>query len=135
MGIRSLAQDMHWPLKLRVHSDATAAIGIAKRRGLGKLRHSHTMDLWVQEKTRNGDVELLNILGSENRADIFTKYVDRGILDAALLKINCFVMDGRAKCAPASAGPKEPKPSTPEGKEGGRDTLGGTSMLAPAKAN
>ena len=56
LGIKSLAQDMNWSFKLRVHSDATAAIGIAKRRGLGKIKRLHTTDLWVQEKTRTGDI-------------------------------------------------------------------------------
>ena len=49
LGLQSLARDMDWSLDIRVHSDATAAIGIAKRRGLGKVRHLHTSDLWVQE--------------------------------------------------------------------------------------
>ena len=56
LGLQSLAADMHWTLQLNVHSDATAAIGIAKRRGLGKIRHLHTTDLWVQERVRSGDV-------------------------------------------------------------------------------
>ena len=50
IGLQSLAADMHWKLLPRVYSDATAAIGISKRRGLGKIRHLHCADLWVQEK-------------------------------------------------------------------------------------
>jgi hypothetical protein len=60
-------------LQIRLHSDATAAIGIAKRRGLGKIRHLSTADLWIQEKIRNGNMELVKILGTENPADILTK--------------------------------------------------------------
>ena len=50
LGLQSICRDLGMDLKLRVHSDATAAIGIAKRRGLGRIRHLHTADLWVQEK-------------------------------------------------------------------------------------
>ena len=52
IGLQSLAADMNWTLMPRVYSDATAAFGISKRRGLGKIRHLHCADLWVQEKTR-----------------------------------------------------------------------------------
>ena len=36
IGMQSLCRDLGWSYKLRVHSDAVAAIGIARRRGLGK---------------------------------------------------------------------------------------------------
>ena len=45
IGLQSLAADMNWKLMPRVFSDATAAIGISKRRGLGKIRHSHCTDM------------------------------------------------------------------------------------------
>ena len=104
LGLQSLARDMNWELKLRVHSDATAAIGITKRRGLGKVRHLHTSDLWVQERVRNGDVELLKVLGTENPADLFTKYLDATAMDAALKKMGVVFMTGRPDCAPAAMG-------------------------------
>ena len=53
IGLQSLPADMRWTLQLRVHSDASAAIGISKRRGLGKIRHLHTTDLWVQDQVRS----------------------------------------------------------------------------------
>ena len=43
LGVQALAADMGWFLKPRVWSDATVAIGISKRRGLGKIRHLHTL--------------------------------------------------------------------------------------------
>ena len=104
LGLQSLAADMGWTLKLSVHSDATAALGIAKRRGLGKLRHLHCTDLWLQERVRNKDLEMHNVLGSENPADIFTKYVDATIMEKDLNKMNMFFMEGRAKMAPDTMG-------------------------------
>ena len=44
LGFQSMARDISIHRRLRVHSDATAAIGIARRRGLGKLRHLDVED-------------------------------------------------------------------------------------------
>ena len=61
MGVQSICRDLGYHYDLRVHTDATAAIGIARRRGMGKIRHLDTTDLWVQEKIRTGRVELLKV--------------------------------------------------------------------------
>ena len=100
LGLQSICRDLGLDLKLRVHSDATAAIGIAKRRGLGRIRHLHTADLWVQEKIRSGHVELLKILGSENPADLFTKYVDSTVIAMARKRMDLIFRDGRSAIAP-----------------------------------
>ena len=39
LGCQALAKDLGFKMSLKVLSDATAAIGIARRRGLGKVRH------------------------------------------------------------------------------------------------
>ena len=104
LGVQSICRDLGYEYELRVHSDATAAIGIARRRGMGKIRHLDTTDLWVQEKVRNGDIELLKILGTENPADAFTKYLDQASLDKAMMKLNVEFMSGRPACAPAAMG-------------------------------
>ena len=109
LGVQALAADMGWDLQPRVFSDATAAIGISKRRGLGKIRHPHTCDLWVQEQTRTGRVLLEKVLGTENPADIFTKYVDHVIMSKALKTMNCEYKEGRAKAAPDTMGLGESK--------------------------
>ena len=103
LGVQSICRDLGYDYKLRIHTDATAAIGIARRRGMGKIRHLDTTDLWVQEVVRSGRVELLKVLGSENPADMFTKYVERPILQKMLGKIGMQQLDGRAECAPAAA--------------------------------
>ena len=104
LGMQSLARDLGFELKIRVHSDATAALGICRRRGLGKIRHLDTTDLWCQEKVRTGAVTLHKVLGTENPADIMTKYTDRSVLEKMLGLMNLREMSGRAECAPAAAG-------------------------------
>ena len=53
LGLKTLYADLGLVVKLRIPSDTTAAIGIARRRGLGKLRHLACEDLWIQHKVRN----------------------------------------------------------------------------------
>ena len=104
LGLQSLLKDMGWEVALRLHSDATAAIGICKRKGLGKVRHLATTDLWIQEQVRSRRIELVKVLGADNPADAFTKYVDRQTMQKILNKINMVQKDGRPACAPATMG-------------------------------
>ena len=104
LGLQSIARDLGFHYKVRVHSDATAAIGIARRRGMGKIRHLDCSDLWVQEKVRSQAIELHKDLGSENPADAFTKYVDNGILTKSMAAISMKKMAGRPRAAPDTMG-------------------------------
>ena len=104
IGFQSIAADLGIKRQLRIHSDATAAIGIARRRGLGKLRHLDVEDLWVQHQVRSKKVDLVKVDGKVNPADIFTKYVEAPILEKALVLMNLHSEGGRAQSAPAAAG-------------------------------
>ena len=88
----------------KIWSDATAAIGIARRKGLGKIRHLDTTDLWLQDKIRSRKMSLEKILGADNPADVLTKYVDKSILDKMLPKLNLHKVQGRPACAPMAMG-------------------------------
>ena len=91
-------------MQINVWSDATAAIGIARRKGLGKIRHLDCTDLWVQDKIRSGKITLQKILSTENPADVLTKYVDRKTLENALPKLGLSVKSGRPASAPVAMG-------------------------------
>ena len=56
-------------MKLTLKSDASAAIAIASRGGLGKLRHIEVCQLWLQEKVRSGVVKVVKVGTDENIAD------------------------------------------------------------------
>ena len=86
-------------VRLRTRSDATAAIGICKRRGLGRVRHLAVADLWVQERLRTHDFELVKVLGSDNPADLLTKYLDRALHQKHIKALNLTFEDGRAESA------------------------------------
>ena len=68
LGLQSLAKDLGIHLNVNIHTDATAAIGICRRRGLGKIRHLHVSDLWVQDRLKKKDFTLTKVLGADNPA-------------------------------------------------------------------
>ena len=79
MGMRALMEDLGvGGVKLRLKSDASAAIGIASRRGLGKIRHLEVSQLWLQQKVANGDLEVIKVNGEDNLADALTKHLGAG---------------------------------------------------------
>ena len=104
IGLQSLLKDLGWKVELKIWSDATAAIGIARRKGLGKIKHLDTTDLWLQDKIRSRKMSLEKILGADNPADVLTKYVDKNILDKMLPKLNLHKIQGRPACAPMAMG-------------------------------
>ena len=104
LGIQPIARDLglHWEVHL--HSDATAAIGIARRTGMGKIRHLDCSDLWVQEKIRTEKIQLVKIAGAEKPTDAFTKHVPREILEKSMNNIGMVSLTGRPACAPETMG-------------------------------
>ena len=101
IGLRSLCRDLGLNLDLTVLTDATAAIGICRRRGLGKVRHLAVADLWVQDRVESKDFELRKVLGRDNPADMLTKHVDYPTMVRHLDKLGLTAESGRAESAPA----------------------------------
>ena len=99
LGLQSLCRDLGLHLDLRVHTDSTAAIGICRRRGLGRVRHLAVADLWLQDRLRTHDFELCKVLGAHNVADLLTKYLDRETQDRHCVAMNLSFEDGRADSA------------------------------------
>ena len=54
IGIQSLFRDLGIDVGMHINSDASAAIAMTKRRGVGKVRHTEVKELWIQEKSRVG---------------------------------------------------------------------------------
>ena len=67
--------DMGLKMRVRVSTDASAAKGIASRRGLGKIRHIEVHQLWVQDKVAEGEIKIRKVDGKANLADLLTKHV------------------------------------------------------------
>ena len=73
MGLISMYRDLGTHMNGVVLGDASAALAIVARRGLGKLRHLDTNFLWIQEKAAKGDLNFKRVAGVDNGADLFTK--------------------------------------------------------------
>ena len=58
LWLRGLAQDILMLMTIEMRSDASAAIGIASRRGVGKVRHIEVCQLWLQQRVINGAAEI-----------------------------------------------------------------------------
>ena len=97
LGLMAMARDMGYELESQVWIDASAAMGILNRQGVGKVRHLDTQLLWVQQKSLRGDVEFAKIWGKENPADLMTKGLDEASAGGHLNKMSFNFMLGRAK--------------------------------------
>jgi hypothetical protein len=93
--------DLGLQLPVRAWTDSSAAIGIASRSGLGKLRHLETHTLWLQEKVRTGAIIVKKVRGEVNPADLFTKHLpSREKVHQLLTLFGCEYREGRAASAP-----------------------------------
>ena len=77
MGLQSLLQEIGVGVKLQLKCDASAAVGIVKRKGLGRIRHIDVTQLWLQEKVGQGVIGILKVNTKENVSDGLTKGVSR----------------------------------------------------------
>ena len=103
---------MHLPV--RAWTDSSAALGIATRSGLGKLRHLETHTLWLQEKVRTNAIAVKKVRGEVNPADIFTKHLPtREKVHQLLGLFGCEYREGRPAAAPLL------RPHGHENREGG----------------
>ena len=76
IGIHSMLQDMGVKRQIRISTDASAAKGIASRKGLGKVRHIEVNQLWLQDKVGKGEISVAKVNGGNNIADALTKHVE-----------------------------------------------------------
>ena len=87
-------------MKIRIRTDASAAKGIASRRGLGKVRHIEVNQLWLQEKVNAGDIEVMKVKGEGNLADALTKPLDGPGTSKHLVLTKQEVVAGRHNLTP-----------------------------------
>lgn len=103
LGLSSLAADFGLELHLKIHTDASAAIGIVHRQGVGKLRHVRVQYLWIQSKVQNGDLSVHKVNGKENPADLMTKHLSIAEVQKHLRALRIDTSTDRATVAPRLA--------------------------------
>ena len=80
LGSAALAQDLGIDLRVRLHVDAAAALGILERQGVGRVRHVDIGVLWLQRQQIRLSAELTIVLGTENPADLMTKHLAQHLI-------------------------------------------------------
>ena len=100
IGFISLAADFGRNLQGKVHSDASAAIAIVNRSGVGKLRHIRVQYFWLQQRVRDKDIVVQKVAGTENPADLMTKHLSFDVMAKHVEKLNFNLNKDRAKTAP-----------------------------------
>ena len=120
LGMLSLLADFGVELNGTVHTDASAAIGILRRKGLGKIRHLNVRYLWLQDQIRTGtNLAVAKVPGLDNPADIVTKYVNAEAAQRHLAKLHITRSHGRAGTAPVLAAMKQVADSWADEEAGG----------------
>jgi hypothetical protein len=103
LGLKSLLSDFGIWVVLAVKSDASAAIGMVKRQGLGKVRHLAVADLWIQQRRATGEIHYEKTDGLTNPADMMTKSVGGDKISQFLVSLGFQKRGGRHRLTPALA--------------------------------
>ena len=77
IGFKNMMNEMGVKIGIRLKTDASAAKGIATRRGMGKVRHIEVNQLWLQEHVARGNIKVAKTDGVKNIVDQLTKYVTK----------------------------------------------------------
>ena len=102
MGIQSLCKDLgvEFDMPIDIKSDASAAIGICNRIGLGKVRHIEVNQLWLQEKVTGGKITVTKVGTLDNLADAMTKAIDHESMQTHLIGIDTETREDRHHLTP-----------------------------------
>ena len=93
---------------MQLFADSSAAIGICRRTGIGRVRHLAVGQLWVQERLRQGQFALYKVCGTRNPADLLTKHLPAPGVAQHLVTLGLRPEAGRAASAPGLSAPVEP---------------------------
>ena len=74
--------------KIVIGTDSSAAKSFVARRGMGRMRHIEVRDLWLKEEVRKGMVAVEKVKGSENPADLMTKFLCKADVEERLKGMN-----------------------------------------------
>lgn len=100
LALQAYARDLSLEFACELYCDSAAALGIAQRAGIGKVRHLRTQGLWVQEVRSSGRIAYRKVLGDKNPADLMTKHMSSELANRHLTTLNMELTDGRADVAP-----------------------------------
>ena len=77
---RGLADTLLYKVDLDMQMDASSAIAIGSRQGVGRIKHLNLKMLWLQRRVESKEITLTKINRDLNTADLGTKYVKEDFL-------------------------------------------------------
>ena len=104
MGLQAGLKDFGHDVTLNIRSDATAAIGMVKRLGLGRVRHLSVADLWIQQRLRQGGMTMSKWPGTRNPSDMMTKNLGRADTERYCEYLSYKMLPGRPTVSPLRKG-------------------------------
>ena len=99
IGVLQLARDWDIDLAGHVLVDSSAALGVVKRKGNGRLRHIKVGMLWIHEKRESGELCFEKVAGQYNPADLMTKNLAESVVAR---RMSAIAQEWRAGRADAS---------------------------------
>ena len=99
LGAQTLLQDLGMSCSVSLVLDASAALGILQRKGVGKIRHLDVGALWLQEKEAQRRLTLSKIKGENNPADLGTKHLTEETMLRHVRMLSQSFAEGRAEVA------------------------------------
>lgn len=100
LGARAMGLDVGRDLSPHLHVDASIAIGIAQRKGFGKVRHLDAQSFWSRDALRDRRLQLHKIAGKENAGDVLTKTLDSKTLEYLMGRVGLVSLSDRPAASP-----------------------------------
>ena len=75
LGVQSYLKDLGKQKEVTLYLDASAALALTQRTGLGKAKHIEVQHLWLQQAVRSGRLKCGKVHTNENPADLGTKHL------------------------------------------------------------
>ena len=103
LGLQNIGRDLDIHYDIHVYTDASAAMGMVARKGIGRVRHIEVSELWIQDAVKNKVLTVNKVRGEDNPADILTKYIDQGKIHQHCHGMRLVPEIGRPESAPATS--------------------------------
>ena len=81
-GIMAMLADFGLEVSCAVCTDASTAIGMVHRQGLGKTKHIDAQYLWIQKDVLEGKLGVVKVGTDANPADLMAKYLRAEVANA-----------------------------------------------------
>ena len=80
LSLRSMYQDLGFPMKIEIQCDSSTANSLMDRLGAGqRTKHIDTRYFWIQKRVQDGDLSTKKVPTAKNCADVGTKTVSASV--------------------------------------------------------